>query len=180
MTERELEEYKALRATIRQRGSVRVCVFVAGLAAWSLVSMTANFVSLPVVTLVPLVLLAGVFEAVFALHIGVERIGRYLQVWHEDRWEHTAMAFGPPPSGTGSDPLFVVFFGLATICNFIPVLLVLPFRVELVVIGGAHALLMIRLFVARQGARRQRIADLERFRALKQKGDGSHFTDSVK
>src|SRR3982751_5021699 len=121
MTERELEEYKALRATIRQRGSVRVCVFVAGLAAWGLVAMTANFVSLPVLTLVPLVLLAGVFEAVFALHIGVERIGRYLQVWHEDRWEHMAMAFGPPPSGTGSDPLFVVFFGVATICNVIPV-----------------------------------------------------------
>ena len=33
------------------------------------------------------------------------------------------MAFGPPLAGTGSDPLFAVFFGLATMCNFVPVLL---------------------------------------------------------
>src|SRR5262245_59588654 len=113
MTERELEEYKALRATIGQRGSVRTCVFAAGLAAWALVALGTTFVAVPVLTLIPLVLLAGTFEAVFALHVGVERIGRYLQVVHEDRWEQTAMAFGPPLGGTGADPLFAVLFGLA-------------------------------------------------------------------
>jgi hypothetical protein len=167
MTERDLEEYKALRATIRQRGTARMWVFVTGFAAWGLVSMIANFVSLPLATLVPLVLLAGVFEAVFGLHVGVERIGRYLQVFYEDRWEQTAMAFGAPLSGSGSDPLFVTLFGLAAICNFMPVLLVLPVRVELAVIGGAHALFIIRLIVARQVASRQRAADLERFRQIK-------------
>jgi hypothetical protein len=172
MTERDLEEYRALRGTIRQRGSVRTCVFVGGLAAWALISMTSNFVSLPLVTLVPLVLLGGVFEAVFALHVGVERIGRYLQVFYEDRWEQTAMAFGAPLSGTGSDPLFLVLFGLAAICNFMPVLLVLPVRVELAVIGGAHALFVIRLIIARQVARRQRLADLERFRQIKNDNRG--------
>ena len=171
MAERDLEEYKALRATIRQRGSVRPCVFVTGLAAWGLVSLATTFVSIPLTTLLPLVLLAGIFEAVFALHVGVERIGRYLQVFYEDRWEQTAMAFGAPLAGTGSDPLFVVFFGLATLCNFMPVLQAEPVRVELAVIGGAHALFIIRLVVARQAAGKQRDADLERFRQLKQ---GSH------
>ena len=167
MTDSALEEYTALRATITQRGSVRTCVFVLGLAIWCMVAVAATFVSIPLITVLPLVLLAGTFEAVFALHVGVERIGRYLQVFHEDRWEQTAMAFGAPLAGTGSDPLFAVFFGLATMCNFVPVLLVEPVRIELALIGGAHALFIVRLIVARQVAGRQRAADLERFRKLK-------------
>jgi hypothetical protein len=166
-TERELEEYKALRATIAQRGSVRICVFVGGLAAWAFVALSATFVSLPLITVLPLVLLAGTFEAVFALHVGVERIGRYLQIFYEDQWEQTAMAFGAPLAGTRSDPLFALFFGLATMCNFVPVLLAEPVRVEVAVIGGSHALFVIRLVVARQAAKRQRAADLERFRQMK-------------
>jgi hypothetical protein len=167
MTDREVEEYKALRATISHRGSVRTCVFVFGLAVWGMVSMAATFLALPLITVLPLVLLAGTFEAVFALHVGVERIGRYLQVFHEDRWEQTAMAFGAPLAGTGSDPLFAVFFGLAAVTNFIPVLLAEPVRIELAMIGGAHALFIVRLVVARQVAGRQRAADLERFRRIK-------------
>jgi hypothetical protein len=180
MTERELEEYKALRATIRQRGSVRTCVFVAGLATWALVAAGVTFVSIPLTTVLPLVLLAGTFEAVFALHVGVERIGRYLQVFYDDRWERTAMAFGAPLAGTGSDPLFALFFGFATMCNFVPVLLAAPVRVEITVVGGIHALFVVRLLVARRVAGRQRAADLARFRAIKEKGDGDHFTSSEK
>jgi len=103
MTDNALEEYTALRATISQRGSVRTCVFVLGLAIWCMVAVAATFISIPLITILPLVLLAGTFEAVFALHVGVERVGRYLQVFHQDRWEQTAMAFGAPLAGTGSD-----------------------------------------------------------------------------
>jgi hypothetical protein len=77
------------------------------------------------------------------------------------------MAFGAPLAGTGSDPLFAVFFGLGTMLNFIPVLLVEPVPVELAVLGGAHMLFIIRLVVARQVAGRQRAADLERFRNMR-------------
>src|SRR5262245_28415723 len=99
MTPRELEEYRALRATIRERGTARVYLVVGGLGAWAaLVIATASLASLPVATLLPLLFLAGVFEAIFALHTGVERIGRYLQVFYEEPpergWEHVAMAFG--------------------------------------------------------------------------------------
>ena len=41
----------------------------------------------PLATLVPLLVLAAAFECVFALHVGIERVGRYLQVFYEDRWE---------------------------------------------------------------------------------------------
>jgi hypothetical protein len=166
VTNLELEEYKALRLTIAQRGSARTCIFVIGLAAWTAAALTAAFVSVPLITLLPLVLLAATFEAVFALHVGVERIGRYLQVKYDDRWEQTAMAFGAPLAGTGTDPLFTVIFGLAAVCNFAPVLLVEPVRVEIATIGGAHALFIVRLIVARQVAARQRAADLERFRSI--------------
>ena len=170
MTDCEVEEYKALRATISQRGSVRTCVFVAGLAIWSMVALAATFISIRLITVLPLLLLAGTFEAIFALHVGVERIGRYLQVFHQDRWEKTAMAFGAPLAGTGSDPLFIVFFGLATMCNFVPVLLAEPLRIELAMLGGVHALFIVRLVVARRVAGRQRAADLERFKNLRDNG----------
>ena len=84
MTGPEHDEYVALRATIRERGTARVCVFVGGIAAWVAATIaTAALASTPVATLLPLLLLASTFEAVFALHVGVERIGRYLQVFHE-------------------------------------------------------------------------------------------------
>src|SRR5439155_3058751 len=75
MTGRDAEEYRALRATIRERGTTRVWLFVVGLAVWAaLVVATAALAALPIATLLPLLLLAAVFEAVFALHVGVERI----------------------------------------------------------------------------------------------------------
>jgi hypothetical protein len=167
MTEKEAEEYRSLRATIGQRGSVRTGAFVAGLGAWAICAVGATLVMVPAVTLFPLVLLAGTFEAVFSLHVGAERIGRYLQLFHRDKWEETAMAFGAPLSGTGADPLFVIAFGLATLCNLVPLLLVDAVRIELAVIGGAHALVLVRLAIARRAAARQRAADLVRFEQLR-------------
>ncbi len=167
MTPREQEEYRALRATIAARGTSRVWIVVAGLAAWASVLTAISALALPpVVSLVPLLLLAGTFEAVHALHVGVERLGRYLQVFHEDRWERTAMEFGPPLAGTGSDPLFTVVFAFATVLNLLPVAAIGPVQIELVVIGIGHALFVARLIFARRVAARQRAADLERFRAL--------------
>ena len=188
MTSRNLEEYRALRDTIRERGTARIWIFLAGLVAWAALTVaTAALAALPVATLLPLLVLAGAFEAVFSLHVGVERIGRYVQVFFEDDrpveatgegsspgWEHVAMAFGRPLAGTGVDPLFASFFLLATILNFIPVVLAEPARIEVVVIGTAHVLFIGRILAARWMAGRQRAADLERFQQLKrQAGVGS-------
>lgn len=180
MTPRELEEYRTLRDTIRQRGTARIWVFLAGLAAWAALTVaTAALAAVPVATLLPLLVLAAAFEAVFSLHVGVERIGRYVQVFFEDdspgeaepgeirKWEHVAMRFGRPLAGANIDPLFAMFFILATVLNFVPVLTAEPIRIEVIVFGAAHLLLIGRILAAKWAASRQRAADLERFQQLK-------------
>ena len=96
MTTRE-EEYRALRDTIRERGTTRVWIVLAGLSAWAALAIgTFALAPFPAATVLPLLVLAAAFEIVFALHTGVERIGRYLQVFHEEAsgWEHAAMSYG--------------------------------------------------------------------------------------
>lgn len=171
MNPQDLDEYRLLRDTIRTRGTARVCLFVLGFGTWALLALTSLALSLPpAVALVPLAMLAATFEGVFALHVGAERVGRYLQVFHDDRWEQTAMAFGPPLAGTGSDPLFAPLFVVAVLINAVPVAGSAgsdPVAIEFLVLGAAHALCLIRILVARRAASRQRAADLDRFRALK-------------
>ncbi|HXI27550.1 MAG TPA: hypothetical protein VNG89_03990 [Vicinamibacterales bacterium] len=173
LTAREQVEYTALRATIRERGTARVCVFAGGIVAWGALTIaTAALAAAPVATLVPLVVLAAQFEAVFALHVGVERVGRYLQVFHEPAaersgWEHAAMGFGRVPGAATTDALFTAVFLIAAACNIIPALIIGPTQPELIFVGGAHALFVIRLLAARAAAGRQRAIDLRRFEDMK-------------
>ncbi len=174
MTPRELEDYRALRDTIRERGTVRVWLVLAGITAWgSLTVLTIAWAPWAVATLLPLLVLAAAFEGVFALHTGVERIGRYLQVFYEDdesvrKWEQQAMAYGRRFPGGAPDPLFAIIFGLATLFNFVPVVLAGGIAIEYGVVGLLHLLFLIRLVQARLQAVRQRSRDLERFQQLKQ------------
>lgn len=172
MTSCEHEEYRALRATIRERGTARIWMFLAGIAAWAtLMVATATLASTPLAVLLPLLVLAAAFEAVLALHVGVERVGRYIQVFYEDDgkgWEHAAMAFGRPAGAITTDALFSVPFFLAAMFNVGPALLTEPTRAELIVVGGAHVLFVLRLVAARAGTAKQRAVDLARFRQLKQ------------
>src|SRR5262245_27356303 len=83
VTERELEEYRALRATIRERGSQRLWLIWLGVAVWgALVTASMSLALWPIATLLPLIVLAVTFETVFAIHTAVERVGRYLQVFY--------------------------------------------------------------------------------------------------
>jgi hypothetical protein len=171
MTPREIEEYRALRATIRERGSLRIVLFIATMIAWSAATIaTAALAALPVATMLPLFLLAVGLEALLALHTGVERVGRYLQVFYDAEgtreWERTSMAYGRANPG-GPDPLFAIFFYIATLLNFVPVLVADPVRLELEVVGAAHVLFLIRIAVARHMAGRQRAVDLARFQRLR-------------
>ena len=108
MTPREVEEYRALRATIRERGTLRVWLFFAGIVAWAAATIaTASLAALPVATVLPLLVLASAFEALFNVHTGVERVGRYLQVFYAGdegtaEWERTIMAYGRAARGGGS------------------------------------------------------------------------------
>lgn len=174
MTPRELDEYRALRDTIRERGTARVWVFLAGIVAWGALTIaTAALASLPVATCLPLLVLAATFEAVFSLHVGIERIGRYVQVFLEDEggWEHTVMAAGPPPPGTRANPLFTVHFLMATLLNFVPALLAEPVPLEVAVVGSAHLLVAVRIVLAHRAAARQRDVDLVQFREARVRGE---------
>ncbi len=175
-----VEEFRALRATIRERGTLRLGLAAIGLTAWAVLHLAAQaWLSSPVALLVPLLVLAGVFEAIFALHVGVERIGRYLQVAYEahsdngPRWEHTAEAFGraaTDPAGK-LDALFAVVFVSATLLNLVPVVLLTAgsgltdpdLAAEGALYGGLHLVFIIRVARARRFATRQRAQELALF-----------------
>ena len=168
-------EFATLRQTIAMRGTVRILLLPVTLVGWSLLAgALVLFNDLPVGALLSLAVLIGGFEAIHALHVGVERIGRYIQVFYEGspdgpHWETTAMAVGPSLPGGGVDPLFTVVFGAATVANMIPALLPQPVMLELAVVGVFHLAFILRLVRARGAAARQRAVELETFRALKTK-----------
>ena len=166
-------EFANLRQTIAMRGTVRLLLLPVTLVGWSLLAgALVLFNDLPVGALLSLAVLIGGFESIHALHVGVERIGRYIQVFYEGaadgpHWETTAMAVGPALPGGGVDPLFTVVFASAAIANLIPALLPQPVPLELGVVGAFHLAFIIRLVRARGAAARQRAVELETFRALK-------------
>jgi hypothetical protein len=167
-------EYAVLRHTIATRGTVRMVLFAVVVIAWATLALIVlTFADAPITSLYPLAILVGGFEAIHALHVGVERIGRYLQVYYETveagpRWETTAMSVGPALPGGGVDPLFTVVFACVTFVNNIPALALQPraTETELGVIGVLHLALVIRIVRARGAAARQRAVELETFRAI--------------
>ena len=163
------DEYKALRATIQHRGTARIIVLPLVFVGWAGAAVAAaGVITVPVSTLVPLLILVAGFEAVFALHISIERIGRYLQVFHEGDggWERVTMLFGQRFPGSGPDPLFGRLFVLATSVNFLPAGLGFESLPELVLLAIPHLFFINRIRMARAFAASQRTGDLERFTAL--------------
>jgi hypothetical protein len=166
-------EFASLRATIAMRGTVRMALLPATLLGWALVAvLLLLFGELPAAVIFPLAVLVGGFEAIHALHVGAERIGRYLQVYYEDvpdapRWETTAMAVGPALPGGGIDPLFSVVFIAATLANLVPAFTPGPTRPELAVLLPLHFAFIVRIVRARGAAARQRAVELESYRAIK-------------
>jgi hypothetical protein len=167
-------EYAVLRQTIASRGTARMVLFPVTIIAWaSLALIVLTFPEAPVASLLPLAVLAGGFEAIHALHAGVERVGRYLQVYYENletgpQWETIAMKVGPALPGGGIDPLFTLVFASATFVNVVPALALQPrpTAIELGVIGVLHVALVIRIVRARGAAARQRAVELESFRQI--------------
>ena len=166
-------EYAALRQTIASRGTARMTLVPVIIIGWALVAGTLTaLAATPPTSLFALAVLAGGFEAIHAMHVGVERIGRYLQVFYEGAenapmWETIAMTVGPALPGGGVDPLFSVVFAAATVLNLIPAIAPSPTTLELAVIGVLHGALLVRLVRARRAAARQRAVDLESYRAVR-------------
>ena len=166
-------EFSVLRQTIATRGTARMVLFPLTILGWATLALVVlDFTEAPIAALYPLALLVAGFEAIHALHVGVERIGRYLQVYYEipgrdPQWETTVMAVGPSLPGGGSDPLFSFVFICASFLNMIPALLPGPTRTELGVVGVLHLFFVVRVVRARGAAARQRAIELETFRAIR-------------
>ena len=144
---------------------------------------TAAVITVAVSTLVPLLILVAGFESIFALYVNIERIGRYLQVFHEGEapgWETVAARLGSTFPGSAPDPLFARFFVLATSVNFLPAALGWENIPELVVLAVLHLLFINRVRLAKAFAAAQRDKDLERFLTLRREIEpdpGSRTTD---
>lgn len=181
MTSREIDEYRTLRETIRERSTARLWIALAGLLGWAALMMaTAAFIELPVATLVPLLVLVLTFDIVYSIHVAVERIGRYIQVFFEDAdrdrgWEHQAMEFGRRFPKGGTDPLFCRHFWAAVVLNLLPAAIVTPgpSAIESTVVGVAHLAVALHILTARSRAAGQRDLDLARFAQLKDLPNGS-------
>jgi hypothetical protein len=172
-----LEEFRVLRETIRTRGGLRLALALAGLAAWALTLVgVLAWLPNPIAGSIPLVLLVASFEVNRMLSLGVERIGRYLQVFYEDSavagsnqpaWETTAMSFGASVPGAGGHPLLLPVFLIATLINMLAVILPGPTPLELGVMTAPHASFVIWITFADRAMRQQRAKELARFRELR-------------
>ena len=171
-------EYLVLRRTIAQRGALRPVLVVIGIGVWALVlTAVVAWLPYPVAAAIPLLVLAATFEAIRPLHFGAERIGRYLQVFHEEAgepgrplrdipsWERVAMSFGKVP-GVGGHPLFVPIFFLATLANYLAVVIPGPLPIELGALAIPHVAFIGWLIAADRGMKRQRDIELARMREL--------------
>ena len=165
-------EFAVLRQTIALRGTARMALVPITLLGWAVLTLALLIAGgPPVATAVTLAALVGGFEAVHALHVGAERIGRYLQVYYETladgpRWETAVMTVGPALPGGGIDPLFSVVFVGATLINSFTALVPEPTPLELGVVAFLHVLFIIRVVRARVAASRQRAVELESFKAM--------------
>ena len=173
------EEYRALRATIRERGTLRLFVIVLTFVAWSALVLAAGPPLSPAVALVALVALAAGFETVLAAHIGVERVGRYLQHRYETTqagpgWEHAAMRLGSSRLVTPSpDPLAARLFivaaglnaGLSSLGQDWDGPLAFGLLLQAVALSG-HVSFVGRVLTAKRRAARQRDDDLGAFASI--------------
>src|SRR5687767_15689414 len=171
-------EYLVLRRTIAQRGALRHVLFLAGTGVWAALLTAVLAWSMDRATcLISLTVIAATFEAIRPLHFGAERIGRYLQVFYEEggepgralrdtpSWERVAMTFGKVP-GVGGHPLFVPVFFLATIVNYLAVMIPGPVPMEMGVMAIPHAAMIAWLVAAHRAMKSQREIELDRLRTL--------------
>jgi hypothetical protein len=166
MPDLHVHDSESLRAAIRVRETTAPVLLVAAILGWAALTLwvfTTDVLS--AATLVPLIVLAASFEAVFALHLTASRLARYLQVAGDAGWEHLALSYRQRFGAIGANGLFTPIFGLAAVVNFVPAA-VSGTVDELVGIGIAHGLFGLRLIIATRRATRLHDEDLARFRSL--------------
>lgn len=178
--ELSVQEYRQLRDAIAARGDLRARMFLGGIAAWAgaLIAVLAAL-PYPLTATIPLAVLVAVFETIRPIHFGAERIGRYLQVYYEERgtlsrplaetpsWERSAMAVGGSLPGAAGHPLYLPVFLIAVALNYLAVILPGPVLAEMVLLAIPHAAFIVWLLIVDHAVRLQRERELNRLRVLR-------------
>ncbi len=177
------DEYRVLRETIGRRGTLRPTLMLTGIVAWAaLLTLILVWLPYPLASVIPLLVLVATFEAIRPLHFGSERVGRYLQVFYEEAgaarplaavpsWERVTMMFGSGVPGAGGHPLFIPVFGLATLVNYLAVVMPGPIALELLSLAVPHVACLVWLVVNDRAVRSQRAIELARLRSLLRERD---------
>ncbi len=173
-----LEEFRQLRATIRERSAARVVVSLITFVSWGTLALVLYRWDEPMVCgLIPLVVLIVGFELAFALHVGVERIGRYVAVFYEGspqapKWETAIAAFGRSAAAKATQTHVLLAGEFIVAAGFNLVVLVVavqpnPYVSSLsIAMAVIHGAFIARVVLALRQAARQREADAAAFRAI--------------
>jgi hypothetical protein len=191
----QLEEFRALRATIRDRAIARVILLAISWVGWAAIA-TAIMLVLPATPLLalPLVVVLAAFEVNLGTVRAAEGIADYLRVVFEERravpgWEtaSAALARGRPAA---ADPLFFWIFVAVLCANYLCVVVavgetadpsarVREDSLDLAVATVLHAAVLLRFVLARRGLVNGRAGGLERLRtAIREERDGGSASDS--
>jgi hypothetical protein len=186
----QLEEFRALRASVRERAIARVLLLGMTWLGWAaLATAIMLVVPAPLLLTVPLVVLLAAFEVNLGTVRAAERVSNYLRVVFEERrgvsgWE-TASAdlAGRHPSSVG-DPLFMWVFVAVLCANYLCVVIALPETadptararedsLDLALVTALHLTLVLRFVLARRSLQAGRTRELERLRTV----TGSEITE---
>ena len=175
-----LEEFRALRATIRERTTARVQLVVLVWVAWAALALAIMLVvPAPLLLLVPLALLLAGFEANLRVVRGTDVMAAYLRVtFEEDRgvpaWETASARLDRRGRATRDDPLFIWIFVALVAASYLCVVLASGETaeasarnrqdvVDLALVTASHVGVAIRFVVARRWLQAVRRADGDRF-----------------
>jgi hypothetical protein len=177
----QLEEFRALAATIRVRSTVRVLVVVITWVGWAALALTIMLVvPAPLLLLVPLVLLLAGFEANLTIVRTTDLMSTYLRVtFEEDRgvaaWETVSANLVRRGRATRDDPLFLWVFMAFVAASYLCVVLASgetaeatarnrQDAIDLALVTSVHLAVAGRFAMARRWLRVARAADRDRFR----------------
>ena len=184
----QLEEFRALRATIRDRAIARVILLAISWVGWAAIA-TAIMLVLPATPLLalPLVLVLAAFEVNLVAVRATDRICDYLRVVFEERravpgWETASADLARRHPAATADPLFFWIFVAVLCANYLCVVVavgetadpsarVREDSLDLAVATVLHGAVLLRFVLARRGLVSGRAGELERLRtAIHDKG----------
>ena len=182
MDELSLGEFQALRVAIARRADLRARLFLGGVAAWAgALIAVLSVLPYPLLSMIPLAVLVATLETIRPLHFGAERIGRYLQVFYEERgdaarplaetpsWERAATVFGSLTPGAAGHPLYLPVFLVAAVVNYLAVIIPGPVPAELGLLAVPHVAFVLWLLITDRAVRAQRARELARYREMVRK-----------